>query len=324
MDMGIVNPQTTVQYDDIPLPLRDVMEDVVLNRRKDATERLIEKAEEIKNAQSSKGGAQTAEWRSLPLAERIKYSLMKGLSEYMEEDMNEALGCYASAVEIIEKPLMEGMNEVGERFGKGEMFLPQVVKTARTMKKAVAILQPHIEAQNSGAGKKSAKVLIATVKGDVHDIGKNIVSVILACNNFEVIDLGVMVPTEEIVSAAIKEKVDVVCLSGLITPSLEEMCRVAEAMEVAGLTIPLLVGGATTSDIHTAVKIAPCYSGVVLRMRDASQNTYAISRLLSKETGTSYAEEIRNAQEEIRREQEVKLGKLSSIEEAKRKKLNLF
>jgi 5-methyltetrahydrofolate--homocysteine methyltransferase len=192
------------------------------------------------------------------------------------------------------------------------------------MKKAVAILQPHIEAQNSGEGKKSGRVLIATVKGDVHDIGKNIVSVILACNNFEVIDLGVMVPTEEIVSAAIKEKVDVVCLSGLITPSLEEMCRVAEAMEVAGLTIPLLVGGATTSDIHTAVKIAPCYSGVVLRMRDASQNTYAISRLLSKETGTSYAEEIRNAQEEIRREQEVKLGKLSSIEEAKRKKLNLF
>lgn len=324
MDMGIVNAGARVKYEEIAPDVLEWVEDVVLNRRKDATERLIEKAEEIKNAQSSKDGGKTAEWRSLPLADRIKYSLMKGLSEYMEEDMNEALGCYASAVEIIEKPLMEGMNEVGEKFGKGEMFLPQVVKTARTMKKAVAILQPHIEAQNSGAGKKSGKVLIATVKGDVHDIGKNIVSVILACNNYEVVDLGVMVPTEEIVSAAIKEQVDVVCLSGLITPSLEEMCRVAEAMEAAGLKLPLLVGGATTSDIHTAVKIAPCYSGVVLRMRDASQNTYAISRLLSKETGASYAEEIRNAQEVIRREQEEKQGKLSSIEEAKRKKLNLF
>ena len=324
MDMGIVNASTRVKYEDIPADILELVEDVVLNRRDDATERLIEKADAIKNAASANKKEEVVEWRSYPLEKRIIYSLVKGIGEFMEQDMNEALSIYPSAVEIIEKPLMEGMNEVGELFAKGTMFLPQVVKTARTMKKAVAILQPHIEAQNKGAEKKSGKVLIATVKGDVHDIGKNIVAVVLACNNFEVIDLGVMVPTETIVETAIKEKVDIVCLSGLITPSLEEMCHVAQAMEEAGLKTPILVGGATTSDVHTAVKIAPCYSAPVLRMRDASQNTYAISKLLSKENSEQFIADIRKAQEKIRLEQKAKEQKLLSMEEAKKKKLNLF
>lgn len=324
MDMGIVNAATRVKYEEIPADILELVEDVVLNRRADATERLIEKADEIKNAASANKKEEVVEWRSYPLEKRIIYSLVKGIGEFMEQDMNEALTVYPSAVEIIEKPLMDGMNEVGELFAKGTMFLPQVVKTARTMKKAVAILQPHIEAQNKGNGKKSGKVLIATVKGDVHDIGKNIVAVVLACNNFEVIDLGVMVPTETIVETAIKEKVDIVCLSGLITPSLEEMCHVAQAMEAAGLKTPILVGGATTSDVHTAVKIAPCYSGPVMRMRDASQNTYAISKLLNRESSKQFVAEIKKAQEEIRLEQEAKEQKLLSMEEAKKKKLNLF
>lgn len=324
MDMGIVNAATRVKYEEIPADILELVEDVVLNRRVDATERLIEKADEIKNAASANKKEEVVEWRSYPLEKRIIYSLVKGIGEFMEQDMNEALTVYSSAVDIIEKPLMDGMNEVGELFAKGTMFLPQVVKTARTMKKAVAILQPHIEAQNKGNGKKSGKVLIATVKGDVHDIGKNIVAVVLACNNFEVIDLGVMVPTETIVETAIKEKVDIVCLSGLITPSLEEMCHVAQAMEAAGLKTPILVGGATTSDVHTAVKIAPCYSGPVMRMRDASQNTYAISKLLNRESSKQFVAEIKKAQEEIRLEQEAKEQKLLSMEEAKKKKLNLF
>ena len=324
MDMGIVNAATRVKYEEIPADILELVEDVVLNRRADATERLIEKADEIKNAASANKKEEVVEWRSYPLEKRIIYSLVKGIGEFMEQDMNEALTVYPSAVEIIEKPLMDGMNEVGELFAKGTMFLPQVVKTARTMKKAVAILQPHIEAQNKGNGKKSGKVLIATVKGDVHDIGKNIVAVVLACNNFEVIDLGVMVPTETIVETAIKEKVDIVCLSGLITPSLEEMCHVAQAMEAARLKTPILVGGATTSDVHTAVKIAPCYSGPVMRMRDASQNTYAISKLLNRESSKQFVAEIKKAQEEIRLEQEAKEQKLLSMEEAKKKKLNLF
>ncbi len=324
MDMGIVNASTRVKYEEIPTDILELVEDVVLNRRNDATERLIEKADEIKNTASANKKEEVVEWRSYPLEKRIIYSLVKGIGEFMEQDMNEALSIYPSAVEIIEKPLMEGMNEVGELFAKGTMFLPQVVKTARTMKKAVAILQPHIEAQNKGTDKKSGKVLIATVKGDVHDIGKNIVAVVLACNNFEVIDLGVMVPTETIVETAIKEKVDIVCLSGLITPSLEEMCHVAQAMEAAGLKTPILVGGATTSDVHTAVKIAPCYSGPVLRMRDASQNTYAISKLLSKENSEQFIADIQKAQEKIRFEQKAKEQKLLSMEEAKKKKLNLF
>lgn len=324
MDMGIVNAGMLQVYQDIPSDLLELVEDVVLNRRNDATERLISKAEEIKNAQTSEKQDNHLEWREYDLEKRIEYSLVKGINEFMEQDMEEALSAYSTAIEIIEKPLMNGMNKVGELFGEGKMFLPQVVKTARTMKKAVSILQPHIEAQNTQANRKAGKVLIATVKGDVHDIGKNIVSVILACNNYEVIDLGVMVPTEQIIETAIQEKVDVVCLSGLITPSLEEMCKVAEAMEKAGLKMPLLVGGATTSDVHTAVKIAPNYSGTVMRMRDASQNTYAIARLLNKETQAEFITNIKAEQEKCRAEQEMKQKKLIDLEEAKKKKLNLF
>lgn len=324
MDMGIVNAGMLQVYQDIPSDLLELVEDVVLNRRNDATERLISKAEEIKNAQTSEKQDNHLEWRAYDLEKRIEYSLVKGINEFMEQDMEEALSAYPTAIEIIEKPLMNGMNKVGELFGEGKMFLPQVVKTARTMKKAVSILQPHIEAQNAQTNRKAGKVLIATVKGDVHDIGKNIVSVILACNNYEVLDLGVMVPTEQIIETAIKEEVDVVCLSGLITPSLEEMCKVAEAMEKAGLKMPLLVGGATTSDVHTAVKIAPNYSGTVMRMRDASQNTYAIAKLLNKETQAEFVANIKAEQKKCRADQETKQKKLIDLEEAKKKKLNLF
>lgn len=324
MDMGIVNAGMLQVYEDIPQELLELVEDVVLNRRTDATERLIAKADEIKNTQTSDKQTSHIEWREYSLEKRIEYSLIKGISEYLEQDMAEALTIYPTAIEIIEKPLMNGMNEVGKLFGEGKMFLPQVVKTARTMKKAVSILQPHIEAQNAGCNQKSGKVLIATVKGDVHDIGKNIVSVILACNNYEVVDLGVMVPTEVIIERAIEEKVDIVCLSGLITPSLEEMCKVAEAMEKAGMKTPLLIGGATTSDIHTAVKIAPNYSGAVMRMRDASQNTYVISMLLNKETQKEFIERLKREQENIRAQHQQKEAKLIDYEEAKKKKLNLF
>ena len=324
MDMGIVNAGMLQVYEDIPSDLLELVEDVVLNRRKDATERLIAKADEIKASQESTQASEHLEWRTFELKERLSYSLIKGIGDYLEEDLKEALSTYSSAVEIIEKPLMDGMNEVGNLFGEGKMFLPQVVKTARTMKKAVAILQPYIEAQKEGSTKKAGKILIATVKGDVHDIGKNIVSVILACNNYEVIDLGVMVPTEQIIEKAISENVDIICLSGLITPSLEEMCRVAEAMEKANLKTPLLIGGATTSDIHTAVKIAPCYKGVVMRMRDASQNTYAIARLLNKETQKEYIEKLQAEQEKLRKEHLKKEEKTINFEEAKEKKLNLF
>lgn len=324
MDMGIVNAGMLQVYEDIPSDLLELVEDVVLNRRSDATERLIEKADQIKASQSNEKQESHIEWRDYPLEKRIEYSLVKGIGDFLETDMNEALLTYPTAIEIIEKPLMNGMNEVGKLFGEGKMFLPQVVKTARTMKKAVSILQPHIEEQNAGSSNKSGKVLIATVKGDVHDIGKNIVAVVLACNNFDVIDLGVMVPTEEIIETAIKENVDVVCLSGLITPSLEEMCKVAEAMEKAGLKMPLLVGGATTSDIHTAVKIAPCYSGTVMRMRDASQNTFAIARLLSKDTQKEFVEQLKNEQAQIRQTHSKKTENLISFDEAKEKKMNLF
>ncbi len=327
MDMGIVNAGMLQVYDDIPSDLLQCVEDVLFNRDAGATERMIAKAEEIKSQSTGESAAaQVDEWRTKSLEERLQYSLAKGIGEYLEQDLAEALEKYPRAVEIIEKPLMDGMNYVGELFGAGKMFLPQVVKTARTMKAAVAILQPHIEAQNSGdsASKKAGKIVIATVKGDVHDIGKNIVSVILACNNFEIIDLGVMVPTETIVDTAIKEKADIVCLSGLITPSLEEMCHVAQEMQEAGLRIPLMIGGATTSEMHTAVKIAPNYEGVVTHMRDASQNTYAASQLLNPATRDEFIKRIKDNQEKLRKENQEKQEQLMSLEEAKKNRLNLF
>jgi len=321
MDMGIVNAGMLQIYEDIEPELLQHVEDVVLNRRPDATERMIEFAEKIKQLQT--GGEKTEkqdEWRSRPLQGRLEYALIKGISDFLEPDLAEALTVYDSAIEIIEKPLMGGMNIVGDLFGAGKMFLPQVVKTARTMKKAVAILQPEIEKQKKpGQSSSAGKFLIATVKGDVHDIGKNIVAVVLACNNYEVIDLGVMTPTEKIIETAIKEKVDIIGLSGLITPSLEEMCHVAAEMEKAGLRVPLLIGGATTSKIHTAVKIAPNYKGPVVYVKDASINNFVVSQLMGDKTHYNFVAEI-EAEYKLLREKQTKKTELLSLDEAKKRK----
>lgn len=325
MDMGIVNAGMLEVYEEIPADLLEHCEDVVLNRRPDATERMIEKADEIKANQSGEVKAERVdEWRSRSLEDRLAHSLMKGISEYLEVDLAEALLKYDSALQIIEKPLMDGMNIVGDLFGQGKMFLPQVVKTARTMKQAVAILQPIIEKENvKGGSTKAGKMVIATVKGDVHDIGKNIVSVIMACNNYEVVDLGVMVPCERIIEAAIAEKADVVGLSGLITPSLEEMSHVASEMQRAGLNIPLLIGGATTSKIHTAVKIAPNYSQPVVYVKDASQNISILGQLLNKNTQQVFVAQI-NEEYQALRDKRTEKAALTSIDEARKNKPNLF
>ena len=324
MDMGIVNAGMLQIYQDIEPELLEHVEDVVLNRRPDATERMIALAEKVKQQASGEKVEKVDEWRSRDLQGRLEYALIKGISDYLDEDLTEALTVYASPIEIIEKPLMSGMNIVGELFGAGKMFLPQVVKTARTMKKAVAILQPEIEKTKvPGQSSSAGKFLIATVKGDVHDIGKNIVAVVLACNNFEVIDLGVMTPTEKIIETAIREEVDIIGLSGLITPSLEEMTVVAAAMEKAGLKIPLLIGGATTSKIHTAVKIAPNYKGPVVYVKDASINTFIVSQLMSEKSHYNFVAEI-EAEYKTLREKQTKKVDLLSMEEAKKRKPNLF
>lgn len=324
MDMGIVNAGMLQIYQDIEPELLEHVEDVVLNRRPDATERMIELAEKVKQQASGEKVEKVDEWRTRPLQGRLEYALIKGISDFLEEDLAEALTQFDSAIEIIEKPLMSGMNIVGDLFGEGKMFLPQVVKTARTMKKAVAILQPEIEKQKvPGQSSSAGKFLIATVKGDVHDIGKNIVAVVLACNNFEVIDLGVMTPTEKIIETAIREKVDIIGLSGLITPSLEEMTVVAAAMEKAGLKIPLLIGGATTSKIHTAVKIAPNYKGPVVYVKDASINTFIVSQLMSEKGHYNFVAEI-NAEYQTLRDKQTRKVDLLSLEEAKKRKPNLF
>ena len=324
MDMGIVNAGMLQIYQDIEPELLEHVEDVVLNRRPDATERMIELAEKVKQQASGEKVEKLDEWRTRPLQGRLEYALIKGISDFLEEDLAEALTQFDSAIEIIEKPLMSGMNIVGDLFGEGKMFLPQVVKTARTMKKAVAILQPEIEKQKvPGQSSSAGKFLIATVKGDVHDIGKNIVAVVLACNNFEVIDLGVMTPTEKIIETAIREKVDIIGLSGLITPSLEEMTVVAAAMEKAGLKIPLLIGGATTSKIHTAVKIAPNYKGPVVYVKDASINTFIVSQLMSEKGHYNFVAEI-NAEYQTLRDKQTRKVDLLSLEEAKKRKPNLF
>ncbi len=326
MDMGIVNPATAVMYSDIDPDLLIKIEDVVLNRRPDAAEILIETAESLKNTSSSNESAAVKRdaWRDEKVNERLKYALMKGIGDYLEEDLAEVIPLYDKAVDIIEGPLMEGMNLVGELFGAGKMFLPQVVKTARTMKKAVAILQPLIEAEKKEGSSSAGKMLIATVKGDVHDIGKNIVSVVMACNNFEVIDLGVMVPTETIVQRAIEEKPDFIGLSGLITPSLEEMVHVASALQKAGLDIPLMIGGATTSKLHTAIKIAPVYSGIVAHMKDAAQNATVASRIMNPDLKLKYAEELNSEYATLRNKNVDKKVDTVSIEEAQKNKLNLF
>ena len=330
MDMGIVNPATSVLYTDIPQDILERIEDVVLNRRPDAAERLIEMAERLKQEKegtASQEGNASAQllWRNnTTVEERLQYALVKGLSDYLEEDLQEALSRYPNAVSIIERPLMAGMNHVGDLFGSGKMFLPQVVKTARTMKKAVAILQPYIEAEKEEGARSAGKVLVATVKGDVHDIGKNIVSVVMACNNYEIIDLGVMVPAEKIVETAIREKVDIVGLSGLITPSLEEMVHVVTELQRAGLDIPVMIGGATTSKLHTALKIAPVYHAPVVYMKDASQNALVAAKLLNREQRPAFVEALNEEYQALREKNRQKTVQTVSLAEAQKNKLNLW
>lgn len=329
MDMGIVNPGTSVLYTDIPSDILERIEDVVLNRRPDAAERLIETAEKLKAKKENAGEQQAAvshlAWREgTTVEERLQYALVKGLGDYLDEDLHEALAKYPDAVSIIEGPLMAGMNHVGDLFGSGKMFLPQVVKTARTMKKAVAILQPYIEAEKKEGARSAGKVLLATVKGDVHDIGKNIVGVVMACNNYEIIDLGVMVPAEKIIETAIREKVDIVGLSGLITPSLEEMVHVVREMERAGLDIPVMIGGATTSKLHTALKIAPVYHAPVVYMKDASLNAPVAARLMNLDLRSAFAEELENEYRELREKNKTRQVKTVSLKEAQKNKLNLW
>ena len=332
MDMGIVNPATSVLYTDIPADVLEKIEDVVLNRRPDAAERLIELAEALKagkgtDAQLSTSNSQLSvhqAWRDGTVQERLQHALIKGIGDFLEEDLAEALPLYEKAVDVIEGPLMDGMNHVGELFGAGKMFLPQVVKTARTMKKAVAILQPIIESEKQEGASSAGKVLLATVKGDVHDIGKNIVSVVMACNGYDIVDLGVMVPAETIVQHAIEEKVDMIGLSGLITPFLEEMVHVAMELEKAGLDIPLLIGGATTSKMHTALKIAPVYHAPVVHLKDASQNAGVAARLLNPKTKEELAIELTKEYEELRDKSGMMRRETVSLEEAQKNKLNLF
>lgn len=334
MDFGIVNPATKVAYGDIPTDQLEILEDVVLNRRPEASERLVDLAEKIKLQQEAlKNGVATGtatasaaepEWRKADVAERLSTALVKGVADYMDDDLQEALTVYSKAVDIIEGPLMAGMNKVGELFGCGKMFLPQVVKTARTMKKAVAILQPYIEADKKEGTTTAGKVLMATVKGDVHDIGKNIVDVVMSCNNYEVIDLGVMVPAEQIVKKAVAENVDMIGLSGLITPSLEEMVNVATEMERAGLDLPIMVGGATTSEMHVALKIAPVYSGIVVWVKDAAQNPLVAQRLMNAADRKKFKAELDERYARLRKEYAAHQQKLSSLDEARKNKLNLF
>lgn len=324
MDMGIVNPGMLQIYDEIPADLLQLVEDVVLNRRPDSTERLIDVAEKIKGQGQNETEVKKDAWRSLPLEERLHHCLVKGIPDYLEEDLMEARSKYEFALDIIEQPLMDGMNIVGERFGSGKMFLPQVVKTARVMKKAVAWLQPFIEEEKKASGNtqtKKGKILMATVKGDVHDIGKNIVGVILACNNYDVVDLGVMVPAEKILSEAVKEEADIIGLSGLITPSLEEMSNVAREMEIRGMKQPLLIGGATTSKVHTAVKIDPFYNGPVVYVKDASMSAQVVGSLLSKKDYEHYTKNISQEYDTLREtNKNKKVREYLSLDEARQKK----
>ena len=328
MDMGIVNPGTSVLYTDIPADVLERIEDVVLNRRPDAAERLIELADKLKEASAGNAAAgqpvKHDAWRDGTVGERVQYALVKGSGGFLGEDLAEALPQYDKAVDVIEGPLMDGMNHVGELFGEGKMFLPQVVKTARTMKKAVAILQPVIESEKVEGTSSAGKVLLATVKGDVHDIGKNIVSVVMACNGYDIIDLGVMVPAESIVQKAIEEKVDMIGLSGLITPSLEEMVHVAMELEKAGLDIPLLIGGATTSKLHTALKIAPVYHAPVVHLKDASQNAGVAARLMSPKLKEELAQELSGEYQVLRDKSGLMKRETVSLKEAQEKRLKLF
>ncbi|OEK04853.1 methionine synthase [Roseivirga misakiensis] len=300
MDMGIVNPTMLEVYDDIPKDLLERVEDVLLNRRSDATERLLDFAETVKGA--GKKQVKDDSWRRESVQKRLEHALVKGIVEFIEEDTEEARQQYDKPLHVIEGPLMDGMNVVGDLFGSGKMFLPQVVKSARVMKKAVAYLLPYLEAEKAANNDTSSayKVLLATVKGDVHDIGKNIVGVVLACNNFDIVDMGVMVPAEQILDKAVEENVDAIGLSGLITPSLDEMVHVAKEMERRGLKIPLMIGGATTSRIHTAVKIDPVYSGSVVHVLDASKSVPVAGELISPDTYDNIFNRVKSEYTQLR------------------------
>jgi len=325
LDMGIVNPALLEIYDDIPKDLLQLTEDLVLNRRSDATQRLLAYAEQ--NNLAGKKEESFDEWRRKSVQDRINYALIKGNLDFIVQDVEEIKKNFAATLEVIEGPLMEGMGIVGELFGSGKMFLPQVVKSARVMKKAVAYLLPFIEEEKKKSGDLSAKgkILIATVKGDVHDIGKNIVSVVLSCNNYEIIDLGVMVPSEKIIETAVKEKVDIIGLSGLITPSLDEMIHAAKELELSKLDIPLLIGGATTSKIHTALRIAPEYSAPVVHVKDASRSVNVVNSLLSEGLKENYLKELRaDYSKAISKYENTKSGaKYISLENARKNKFNI-
>ena len=330
MDFGIVNPATKVTYADIPEDHLKIIEDVVLDRVEGADELLIELANKIlEEKEAQKNGGVTQEvaqeaWRNDILEDRLKYALRKGISTYLNEDIHEALEKYPHAVNIIEGPLMQGMNEVGDLFGAGKMFLPQVVKTARTMKDAVAILQPYIEKEKVDGKAIAGKVLLATVKGDVHDIGKNIVGVVMACNNYEVIDLGVMVPADQIIKKAKEENVDLIGLSGLITPSLQEMVNSVVAFKEAGLNIPVMIGGATTSQLHVALKIAPLYDAPVVWVKDASVNPSIAAALLNDKERERFCKDLDATYEKLRTGYKEEQQKVLSLSKARENKLNLF
>lgn len=326
MDFGIVNPSAKVMYADIPADQLQVLEDAILRPSPQASERLVEmatvlaeQAAALKDAPAAPASLQT----QLSLEDRLIEKLRKGISQGLEADLEEALQQYPRAVDIIEGPLMKGMNLVGQLFGEGKMFLPQVVKTARTMKQAVAVLQPHIEAQRADNQKSAGRVLLATVKGDVHDIGKNIVSVVLACNGFEVIDLGVMVPEDVLLEKALECKPDIIGLSGLITPSLTEMIKVTRTLDAAGVRVPVMVGGATTSPLHTALKIAPAYNGPVIWTKDASQAALQAARFMNPALSGEALDELQRQQEQLRAEASAPQEQLT-IEQARKNKLNLF
>ncbi|MBQ8450319.1 MAG: methionine synthase [Bacteroidaceae bacterium] len=325
MDMGIVNPQSSVLYEDIPSDVREVMEDVILNRRADATERLIEIAAGLKEKSTTMVHHSDDTWRTASVEERLKSALLKGVGDYLQVDLDEAVAKYGTAVDVISGPLMDGMGYVGELFGAGKLFLPQVVKTARTMKQAVAILQPLIEQQNSGRS-AAGTVLVATVKGDVHDIGKNIAGVVMGCNGYHIIDLGVMVPPERIVAEARDNNVDMVILSGLITPSLDEMITVVKSLDAAGMDVPVLIAGATTSPMHTALKIAPVYPGLVVHVKDVSQNVIVAAELLGgKERREAFASVVREQQRALRESvAERSETPMRTLDEARKNRLNLF
>ena len=314
MDMGIVNPSMLEVYDEVPKDLLELVEDVLLNRRDDATDRLIKFAESVKGVQ--KVQVKDEAWREGTVRERLAHALVKGTVEYIEDDTEEARQEFSKTLEVIDGPLMDGINVVGDLFGSGKMFLPQVVKSARVMKKAVAYLLPFLEAEK-GEGRRQAKILMATVKGDVHDIGKNIVGVVLACNNYEIVDMGVMVPANKILERALEEDVDIIGLSGLITPSLDEMVHMAREMERAGFKIPLLIGGATTSRLHTAVKIDPHYSGPVVHVHDASRSVPVASSLMADEN--IYYQTIKKEYAKLREEylEKKSVKKFISIQDAK-------